>query len=375
VKSSLFKAVFSDGVFDSEIDFIRNEYVYFGLNLWDGRKNEPSNDQKKKARYVSGTELAIRCGVSFKTVKLWIKEGRVKLKHFGTETGGRYLLDLESVNLPDPNETKVLGDVRAAEAIGVSLKVFKTLKASWDLAISNDLSIKKCYALSDLLRVRQKFIDLSEPIDPTDEFAPERVIRFQNIFGKHIFHSLECKIRFVKAYLNGKIKSYGRMSDSVKDICFDRNVLLEFCAQFKKQFGVEQGIIGYLEASKLTQTHEGIPSALVRDGVLPVIKCGKRVGIDRKALLKFASKYVFLPVLAKKEFTTVPRLIQLCNQFEFKTLQGKTRAGSNFVFIEKADSEKLLKLHETIPVPINLLRKQRRKRRKALGNPIQLSLN
>jgi hypothetical protein len=333
---------------DAEFNWMRDEFVRFGLTEWgeavvDGKllRGNTANH-----RYVTKKVLSKQLGVSPVTLSKWHRDGIVEMKAIQTKSQVRYVADslAESLRPPVPAEGAVLGVRAAAAYLGVPVSVLNQLKATGTMNIYHRLPQRYCFHQADLDAFRNRLLDLC-PTPPIDEQIA--VVDLARILRKYRFHSADHKTKFVAAYLAGKIKSIGRTGSTIAHIMFAVEVVTAYAAEFRSN--AAGGSLTHREAAKIIRIDADVVMSLQRLGYLDTVQGRESLRISGESVHAFNKQYASLNSIAADIDSSSKRLLRLCDRGDIAVLSIPRPRSSPAPFIERKNIDTLHCLAQRFP--------------------------
>ncbi|PKO55967.1 MAG: hypothetical protein CVU19_02945 [Betaproteobacteria bacterium HGW-Betaproteobacteria-13] len=332
----------------SEFDWLRDEFVRFGLTEW----GEAVVDKKLfrgeqcTRRYVSKAELAKRLGVSPVTLRKWHQEGLIELKAIPTKRQVRYVADSqdERIQPPAPAEGEVMETRAAAAYLGVPVSVLNRLKATGALEARHQLRQRHGFHRADLDAFRARLLALC----PAPLLASQLdTVDFERILREYRFHNADHKAGFVEAVLNGQIKAIGRTGDTLAHIMFAMQDVAAYAASARSNEA--GGSLTHREVVAQVHANADVVASLQKLGYLDTVKGRESLRVSQESVDAFNARYASLSGLASELGSSSKRLLSLCNRGDIAVLSIPRSQGSPAPFIERGNIAALQSLSQKFP--------------------------
>jgi len=332
----------------SEFDWLRDEFVRFGLTEW----GEAVVDAKLlrgnaiEHRYVTKKELARQLGVSPVTLRKWHRDGLLEMKTIPTKHQIRYVADSQADGLrpPIPAEGDVLGVRAAAAYLGVPVSVLNHLKATGMMEIKHRLHQRHCFHQADLDAFRMRLLDLC-PAQPIGEQVD--AVDLARILREYRFHSSDHKAEFVAAYLAGDITSIGRNGTTLADIMFAAETVTTYAAEVRSKSA--GGTLTHSEAAKAIRIDADVIASLQRMGYLDTVQGRESLRISQESVDVFNNRFASLNGIAADVGSSSKRLLRLCACGDIAVLSIPRSQRSPAPFIKRKDIDNLHQLSQRFP--------------------------
>ena len=281
----------------AQIEFLRQEFVDFGLREW----GEATVDKKllrgkaADARYVSMRELARRLGVRQITATRWMEKGIVEGKAVQMSNSRRYVACSDAADGTMRRGCDRIGGRLAARYIGLPVSVLRCLRDSGHYSACTVANRCGGYWPWDLDRLAARLLSTAEPVRrgkrlDSEIVSLERIMRF----GK--LGSTLAKAGFVASVLDGEITPVGCEGSSVGGLLF-RTADVE---AFRIGCLVPSGepMVSYHAAAQCMGCGEHVIAGLVAAGHLSRPAC--IMAVDSRSLEDFVRQWVPLSTLVKR---------------------------------------------------------------------------
>lgn len=284
------------------LDFLRDEFVRFGLEEWGEGviDNKLLRGEQVYKRFVSNSEQAARMGVRPITLRRWGKQGIVKNIPVSIGKQTRYIIDSNAISLKRA-EGKSFGDRDAAAYIGLPVSVLKLLRYSGHYEVRHVTNRLKSFHEIDLNSFINSLCSLGEAVAE----VPSGAVSLKEVMHL-IFRNKEGKPDFVRELLAKKIEVVGRIGASPAGLLFNKERAYQFLRD--KRAESENGTWSLSETAKYLHCDPSVLPMIAKKGLLEVaeVSTGKRV--TEKSIKDFDAKFVSVAKLAKKTGTSSRRL-------------------------------------------------------------------
>jgi hypothetical protein len=284
------------------VDFLRQEFVRFGLQEWGEGvvDNKLLRGELIYKRFVSLSEQARRMGVWRTTLKRWIEKGVVQMSTVNVGNRRRHVIDSNAVKLKKA-EGKVLGDRAAASFVGLPPGVLKSLRNSGHYKVRHVTPRLASFHEVDLDSFIRSLCSMGSVVAerPEDSMFLGDVIRLQ-------FRSIEGKADFIREVLSKNMKVIGRTGDSPVDLLFQREEVEVFLRD--KRAEAENGTWSLSEAAKYLCSDPGVIRTIIDEGLLGSVKAPNGMRVTEKSVKDFDAKFVSVAKLTKIIGTSSTRL-------------------------------------------------------------------
>lgn len=316
-------------------EFIRNEFVRFGLEEWgEGIVDKKMlRGQSEYARYISKAEFANQLGVRPITLKNWAVHGLVPMKVVNMGNIKRYVVDSKAIHFPKKADGRSMGVREAAAFVGLPVSVLKSLRNSGHYSVRHLASTLKSFHEKDL----QAFIDLvlsfgdEKAVIPHSSISLGKVMLFK-------FRNEEGKAEFIREVLSHRIEVEGRTGGNLAGLLFYRTQVEQFLRD--KRAEAENGTWSLREAAQYLHCDPLVLPALIQQGLIEAVEFSTGKRVIEKSLKDFDTKFVSLARLAKSEETSSRSLQTLCTNQNIPLEmfnRGYGKAGQPFVKREHRD--------------------------------------
>jgi len=318
-----------------QIKFLRNEFIAFGLHSWGmavvDNKLLNNTEINIENRFLSKTRLASELGVSPTTLRNWLKKGMLPYKKVMVDGNVRYILDKQSLDLVKRVPGKTLELREAAAFLQMPVSVLMSLKESGYYVVKHLPKYIPGFHEADLNNFAQMVFKKSAII--TRENLNNNFISLDYILKEKRFWSKKGKASIVEAYLDGKILSIGRTSDSIKDIWFHKVDVENFIS--KSRMKTNEKTISQIEAAKVIDCILYAIPVLISNGFLIGLPGPNRVRVKHESANEFSNRYISFSTLSIKLNTSSKRLLDLCQKKGIEILSIETKEGNITSFIKK----------------------------------------
>jgi len=339
----LYCALFKTRVKLDGIDFLREEFVRFGLDEWGEAvvdikllRAGPSNP-----RFISSAALASRVGVRPITVRRWIDQGAIPSRTVQVGDSRHYVVDAAAVDqLPRRNGDRL--QARAAgKMIGVPVSVLRELKRTGHYAANPIANCRTGYWPMDLKLLTERLLATkTRPADSADDDYSDsgEVISLDRILGFKKLGVKKAKGAFLAEVLDGRIFPVGHSGDTVASLMFR----VEEVEAFRVKYAVssDREFISAAAAASMLGTGVHVVPALVAAGhVLRDLNC--RTGVSKASVEDFLKVWRPLSALAKELRTSTVALLAQAERQGVRVMRLACNATLETPFLAAADLQTL----------------------------------
>jgi DNA-binding transcriptional MerR regulator len=299
----LYESLFKRRYIRQGIDFIRDEFVRFGTNEWGEGvvDNKLFRGERSHKRFVSTSEMSKRLGVRPDTLRAWVEKNDFPAE---TQTFGNYkrhIVDSNAITIKNGKAGKTLGGREAAAFIGIPVSVLKLLRETGHYRAEYLPSRRKAYHEIDLMNFKEATLSLTTrlPEGSSSGISLREVMRLK-------FRNETAKADFLRAVLDGRIQSIGRLGEGVDGLQFNTTCVEQFLRD--KRAEAEEDSWSLSDTAQFLSCDPVIVPTLIREGFLQVSNCstGRRVTIQ--SVKHFDDLYISVARLAKDAGTSSRKL-------------------------------------------------------------------
>lgn len=336
---NFYSSMFKQRKNSADFAFLKEEFIRFGTNVWgDGVVDSrmvavPASDR----RFMSRQELAKLIGVDQRTISSWAAQGRLQLREVLIGNQRRYIADKSELSAPTEAVGRTVKEREAAKLLGLPVSALAHVKASGHFAINHMPAFKRGYHEADLTAFRNLLLGKSQLIAPPVQ--PDGTFSLDYVMQEVQFWSDEGKARILVHFLDGKIVSVGRLSDTIGSILFNAEDIRSLASESRAD--ASQDAVSQNEAATLVGCDvEAIPG-LVTQGLLVAIRGATRTRITLRSIESLVSRYVSLVGLARDLNSTSTKLGRLCDSSGIKVIPVARKKGGPCLLIVREDRDAL----------------------------------
>jgi hypothetical protein len=335
----------------TDLKFLREEFVRFGLNEWGEGIVDTKLRQEEKGlgRFVSQSEIARQMGVRPITLRRWAQAGKIKMVELTAGMQKRYVADVKTLPIPEKANGVQFQTREAAAYVGVPVSVLAALRLSEHYSVKSMPKYKLGYHEADLNYFQKRLLDLSIEVEE-DKLPSEPIFTLELIMQKLRFWSKTGKADFLAAYLDGKVKSVGRTGKTLQTIRFwktDVDAYIQAC-----RFEAFDGAVTQQAASNIIACDPQAIQGLIEQGYLVVRTGSNGMRIEPESAKNFSKVYVALASIAKEIGTSSVRLSRLCVAAAIPVLAIPRVHGGAVPFIQRMNRDTLIAQSNKSPARI-----------------------
>lgn len=370
-----YEPMFKYGYPSHDADFLKREFVNFGLTKWGHAIVDPRMLRKyrkaevERPRFLSMSAYARNIGVRPITLRHWAERGLISFHTVNTPDQVRHIVDTREIGLVKQSAGKMVNCREAAAYLGVPVAVLRSLRASGHFKLAHMPRYKRGYHEEDLKVFRRRLIECAST--PNRESKCNDFVSLQYIMQEMRFWSCEGKAAFIAAYLDGKIRGTTGRDESLGGIKFCLSDVNSYARASRRT--ASDGAVSQREAAAHLHCDPTAIPGLIEKGLLVGVPGPNRVRVDTKSLDSFAGDYIALVVIARKRRTSVTRLLRLSRNAGIEVLSIPRRRRSNVPFIRCQDEQSLVKLTSTHP-PRRVIRRMQASQRAGVLSKLQAYL-
>lgn len=340
---TLFGALFKRRDRIQGIEFIRDEFVRFGLDEWGGAvvDNKLLRSEPDKQRFVSQGTLAMRLGVRPITVRNWSDRGFIQSKTVQAGNSFRYVADAAVVDQTPRGSEDRLQARAAGKLSGLPVSVLQQLKRSGHYSSNPIANGRMGYWPDDLKALTERLIGIArKPTDgvqgPSSE--GEELISLDRILALKKLGEVRSKGVFLAEVLDGRIVPSAKSGSTLGSLMFDLADVESF--RIRQAVDSDRQFISAKAAGSLVGTHADVVTALVVAG--HVVRSAKHInGICRRSVENFLSHWRPLCTLAKELGTSTPALLAHAERLGIRVMKVARGAGFETSFVTLEDIQSL----------------------------------
>jgi len=339
---TLFGALFKRRDRIQGIEFIREEFVRFGLDEWGGAvvDNKLLRSEPDKQRFVSEVTLATRLGVRPITVRNWTARGFIQSKTVQAGKSLRYIADAAVVDQTPRCSEERLQARAAGKLSGLPVSVLQQLKRSGHYSSNPIANGRMGYWPDDLKALTERVIGVArKPTYEVDDpsFEEDR-ISLDRILALKKLGEVRSKGVFLAEVLDGRIVPSAKSGSTLGSLMFDLADVESF--RIRQAVDSDRQFISAKAAGSLVGTHADVVTALVAAG--HVVRSAKHInGICRRSVENFLSQWRPLCTLANEIGTSTPALLAHAERLGIGVMKVARAAGFETSFVTLEDIQSL----------------------------------
>jgi len=331
----------------ASFSWLHEEFLRYGCESSSNTTVHPRMLRAVEAdrRFISLKEWAERVGVTPTTAGDWARKGLIAAKIIETATGPRYVVDSTVVETPlEADGGRVLNVREAAAHIGLTVSALARLKSDGHFQCKHRLKIKGGYHTSDLDDFLHRLLELSPPIEGTEEHD---TVSLKHALQSYRMHCDERKAGLVVAYLEGELRSVGRTGETTNDILFRRGDLAELVLESRTVAAA--GALTLRDAAARIGCDPTAMPGLLADGWLEAVEARESTRVTDVSVERFAKHYIAISRLARELTSSSRRLMLLCEKSGIPLLAIARETGSIAPFLERHHIDALTQLSDANP--------------------------
>ena len=311
---SFYLGIFKKKRLDSHAQFLKDEFVSFGLKYWGAATVDSKmrrSDMTSEARYISKSKYAAQHGLSKLKLAQMIADGTIATRTIYTEKSARVVVDLE--NTQPPVESVGLMNVRdAARQLGLPVSVLKHLRNCGVFETKVRTGRSASWHVDDVEAFWKRGLELVPPASPEVETVAlselmDRIMRDQAAKGD-----------IVAAVFDGRLTVLGRQGDNLGGLLLARDAAERFIRQKRQE--VEDDTLSLADTASVTGLDPQVVLPAVSMGLLTATEREGRTRVTAGSIAQFSATYVPLVVLAKSLGTLPQHLWRFCRKNGFDTI-------------------------------------------------------
>lgn len=296
-----YEALFKQRSFAKDAQFLREEFVRFGLVQWGHAWIDPKlsggDEGRTERRFISKTEFARKFGVWKPTLERLIASGAVVTKKVAAGKSIRTLVDLEVSSKPVAS-SGVLSVREAAARLGIPVSVLGQLRQDGIYRTQQRLGYERSWHLDDV----ESFLSRGLALVKAGNVAVRESVELNQQMRLKL-RSQSAKADIVKAMFDGRISVVGHVGVNLGGLLLAKAETDAFLRATRVT--TEAGTYSFPEAAELT----GLDLMAVQPAVelcllQSVVHDGRR-RISRESVEKFNESYIPLKFLAS-QLDTLP---------------------------------------------------------------------
>jgi predicted DNA-binding transcriptional regulator AlpA len=307
---TLYRRLFRNSNLSAEAEFLRLEFVEFGLKEW-GKAAVDVKMLRGKAprepRFISRTQFAAKQGIWAPTLDRMIADGDVVAVTQTVGKNSRTIIDLTASKIPEVEDrTAERIDVReVAKTLGLPVSVIRSLKRRPVMPIKLRRGRGTTWYRDDVDTFVKRCLALASAESTSDEAVTlEELMRLK-------FRSAVAKADVVEAALDGTLPVMGRTGELVSGLQFERAKVQAFIVA--KRIAVDGETFSFPQAAAACGIALNTVQSALAKGLLNKVDVAGRIRIEHAAVEQFRTKYKSLAAIAGDLGSTTPALRRLCD--------------------------------------------------------------
>lgn len=296
-----YEALFKQRSFAKDAQFLREEFVRFGLVQWGHAWIDPklsgSNEGHTERRFISKTEFARKFGVWKPTLERLIASGVVVTKKVAAGKSIRTLVDLEVSSKPVAS-SGVLSVREAAARLGIPVSVLGQLRQDGVYRTQPRLGYERSWHLDDV----ESFLSSGQALVKAGNVTVRESVELNQLMRLKL-RSRSAKADIVKAMFDGRLPVVGHVGGNLGGLSLAKSEVDIFLRATR--VAVEDGSYSFPEGAEQTGLDlMAIESAVVL-GLSRAVERNGRRRISRESVENFNETYIPLKFLAS-QLDTLP---------------------------------------------------------------------
>lgn len=333
----LYESLFKGRPWSSYAEFLRKEFVAFGLNQWGHASVDKKllrGEETDGRRFVSKNEFQREFGLTHAATKRLIQEGVLSVEAVAYGTGTRAVVDLEASRLPAAKEPVIT--VREAAALaGLPVSVLVELRERGLLKTAVRAGHRTSWYRSDV----EGFLAAAAGLEIVSKKGEIKVSLGDVMRLK--LGSVGAKADVVQAVWEGKIPVIGRAGESVPDLILDKRLVDEVVVLKRATSGAAR--LSVSTAADATGLDWVAVEDVVNKGLLLAVHEDGRMFVDAVSVATFNERFVSLAKLARRLETSGKALKRLCDDHGVALIEVSRGVGApTQPLLKKCDEPALL---------------------------------
>lgn len=296
-----YEALFKQRSFAKDAQFLREEFVRFGLVQWGQAWIDPKlsgdDEERTERRFISKTEFASKFGVWKPTLERLIASGAVVTKKVAAGKSIRTLVDLETSCKPVAS-SGVLSVRDAAALLGIPVSVLGQLRQDGVYRTQPRLGYERSWHLDDV----ESFLSSGQALVKAGNVTVRESVELNQLMRLKL-RSQSAKTDIVKAMFDGRLSVVGHVGGNLGGLLLAKSEVDIFLRATR--VAVEDGSYSFPEGAEQTGLDlMAIESAVVL-GLLRAVERNGRRRISRESVENFNETYIPLKFLAS-QLDTLP---------------------------------------------------------------------
>jgi hypothetical protein len=311
-----YQSMFKNGPFSEHIQFLREEFVNFGLQHWGSavvdEKLLRGTGKVADQRYISKSEYANRYSLSKPKVEQMISDGTIVGKKIATAQGSRVVVDLQRTQ-PPVGSSGIMTDREAAKQLGLPVSVLRYLRETRVFGTKPRAGWEQSWHRDDVEAFLQHGLALAKTQDaPAETVSLRKVMRIKlrNRGGKG---------EVVAAIFARQLGVSGDSDGSLGGLLLNKASADKFICDKRRES--EGDTFSFYEASRQTSLDPQVISKAIELGFLKEKTVNGKNRVSAESVVQFNSTYVPLSRIARSLGTLTKHLWRMCQKRGFEVLE------------------------------------------------------
>ena len=296
-----YEALFKQRSFANDAQFLREEFVRFGLVQWGHAWIDPKlsggDEGHTERRFISKTEFARKFGVWKPTLERLIASGAVVTKKVAAGKSIRTLVDLE-VSSKLMASSGVLSVREAAARLGIPVSVLGQLRQEGIYRTKPRLGYERSWHLDDV----ESFLTSGLALVRAENVAVRDTVELKQLMRLKL-RSQSAKADIVKAVFAGRLTVVGHVGLNLGGLLLAKREVDAFL--WATRLTVEAGTYSFPEAAEQTGLDLMAVEPAVGLNLLQAVERDSRRRISRESVEQFNERYIPLKLVAR-QLDTLP---------------------------------------------------------------------
>lgn len=311
-----YESMFKNGPFSGHIQFLREEFVNFGLQHWGGavvdEKLLRTPSKVADQRYISKSEYASRYSLSKPKVERMISDGTIVGKKIATTQGSRVVVDLQHTQ-PPVGSSDIMTDREAAKQIGLPVSVLRYLRRRGVFGKKPRSGWEQSWYRDDVEAFLLRGLALAKiPDGPTETVSLRKIMRIK-------LRNRDGKGELVAAIFGGRLGVSGGSDGNLGDLLLNKASVDKFICDKRRE--IEGDTFSFYEASRQTSLDPQVIPKAIEFGLLKEKTINGKNRVSAESVVEFNSEYLPLSKIAKKLDTLTKHLWRMCQKHGYAVLE------------------------------------------------------
>lgn len=333
-----YEEMFKNRAFAENTQFLRNEFVAFGLQHWGeavaDKKLLRTPASQAEQRFISKSEYARRYGLWKPTMDRMIADGSIVTRKVFAGKGTRVVVDLENSKTP-ANSTGIVTIRDAAKHLGLPVSVLRHLRDIGVFQTKPRNGFEQSWHKEDVKDFLMRGLALGNVGGPTHHsMLLKDAMRLK-------LRDTAAKSDIVAAIFDGRLQAKGRAGNNLGGLFVDKDELDDFVLGKRQQ--ADRSSYTPAEVALLTGIDPTAILSALKIGLLSGSEIEGRIQIASSSVGRFNQQYVPLARIAHSLGSLAQHLWRLCRRHDIPVI-AIPRAGASAVQpIIARESEKLVR--------------------------------